>query len=139
MSQMLWNLSLLCVSVCLQWRWQTSLQFVRFRKRINIQRPAAPHYERAKVLKVCKPYYLNPREGMSLADLCEKPIEVQPRKEDVVGFFLLIIFNPRPKAVFPKSFSPWESFCLKKYWQNTTLKQNQKFINYTKMKTLNSD
>ncbi|PNF29747.1 hypothetical protein B7P43_G11200 [Cryptotermes secundus] len=76
-------MSVLNPTVCLQWRWQTSLQFVRFRKRINIQRPAAPHYEKAKVLKVCKPYYLNPREGMSLADLCEKPIEVQPRNEDV--------------------------------------------------------
>jgi hypothetical protein len=83
------NLSLLCVSVCLQWRYQTALQFVRFRKRINIQRPAPPHYERAKVLKVCEPYYLNPRKGMSLTDLCEKPIEVLPCKEDVVGFYLI--------------------------------------------------
>lgn len=99
--------SMLCVSVCLQLRWQTSLQFVRFRKRINIQRPAPPHFERAKVLSVCKPYYLNPRKGLSLADLCEKPIEVLPYKEVVVNsvFYLLVI------NLFHQYFDKWNSFC----------------------------
>jgi hypothetical protein len=94
-----------CVSVCLQWRWQTSLQFVRFRKRINIQRPAPPHYERAKVLKVCQPYYLDPRKGLSLADLCEKPIEVLPPEEDVVGFILCVNYKFAHHSQFlPQSY-----------------------------------
>lgn len=76
-------MSALTPIVRLQLRLQTSLQFVRFRKRINIQRPAPPHYERAKVLKVCRPYYFDPRKGMALADLCEKPIEVEPAVESV--------------------------------------------------------
>ncbi|XP_069691988.1 large ribosomal subunit protein uL10m isoform X2 [Periplaneta americana] len=72
------------LAVRLQQRCQTSLQFVRFRKRINIQRPAPPHYERRRVLEVCKPYYkyLDPRKGMSLVDLCEKPIEALPRTRE---------------------------------------------------------
>lgn len=100
---------MLYVSVRLQLRWQTSLQFVRFRKRINIQRPAPPHFERAKVLSVCKPYYLNPRKGMSLTDLCEKPIEVLPCTEVLVSsvFYMLVI------NLFHKYFGPWNSFAEK--------------------------
>ncbi|PSN48048.1 39S ribosomal protein L10 [Blattella germanica] len=75
-------MSAITIKAILQPRWCSSLQFVRFRKRINIQRPAKPHYERAKVLEVCKPYYIDPRQGMSLADLCEKPLEIQFHKDE---------------------------------------------------------
>ncbi|XP_058121597.1 large ribosomal subunit protein uL10m [Anopheles ziemanni] len=36
------------------------LTFRRFRGKINIQRPRAPHYERARVLEVIKPVYKRP-------------------------------------------------------------------------------
>uniref|UniRef100_A0A182NP25 Large ribosomal subunit protein uL10m n=1 Tax=Anopheles dirus TaxID=7168 RepID=A0A182NP25_9DIPT len=36
------------------------LTFRRFRGKINIQRPRAPHYERARVLEIIKPYYKKP-------------------------------------------------------------------------------
>uniref|UniRef100_A0A8W7PCC3 Large ribosomal subunit protein uL10m n=1 Tax=Anopheles coluzzii TaxID=1518534 RepID=A0A8W7PCC3_ANOCL len=36
------------------------LTFRRFRGKINIQRPRPPHYERARVLEVIKPYYKKP-------------------------------------------------------------------------------
>ncbi|XP_053676083.1 39S ribosomal protein L10, mitochondrial [Anopheles nili] len=36
------------------------LTFRRFRGKINIQRPRAPHYERARVLEAIKPFYKTP-------------------------------------------------------------------------------
>ncbi|XP_053661785.1 39S ribosomal protein L10, mitochondrial [Anopheles marshallii] len=36
------------------------LTFRRFRGKINIQRPRQPHYERARVLEIIKPYYKKP-------------------------------------------------------------------------------
>ncbi|XP_049534585.1 39S ribosomal protein L10, mitochondrial [Anopheles darlingi] len=36
------------------------LAFRRFRGKMNIQRPRQPHYERARVLEVVKPYYKKP-------------------------------------------------------------------------------
>uniref|UniRef100_A0A182RWR2 Large ribosomal subunit protein uL10m n=1 Tax=Anopheles funestus TaxID=62324 RepID=A0A182RWR2_ANOFN len=36
------------------------LTFRRFRGKINIQRPRPPHYERARVLEIIKPYYKKP-------------------------------------------------------------------------------
>ncbi|KAH8413579.1 hypothetical protein KR009_012378, partial [Drosophila setifemur] len=37
-----------------------ALQFFRFRGKINIQRPKAPHYERARVIAVTQPKYPEP-------------------------------------------------------------------------------
>ena len=83
-------LSVFCIFftfvVLLQPRWCSSLQFVRFRTaRINIQKPEKPHYERARVIKVCKPIYIDPRQGMSLADVCEKSLEVNLHREKEVS------------------------------------------------------
>jgi len=58
---------------------------------------------------------------MSLADLCEKPIEVLPAVESVVKciFYMLIIdfisFLSCHKAVLVKTFGQWNNFFLKKY------------------------
>ncbi|XP_017126233.1 39S ribosomal protein L10, mitochondrial [Drosophila elegans] len=42
-----------------------ALQFVRFRGKINIQRPKEPHYERARVVAVTHPKYPEPPKARS--------------------------------------------------------------------------
>ncbi|KAJ9584217.1 hypothetical protein L9F63_021422 [Diploptera punctata] len=73
-------MSAICSRALLHPKWCSSLQFVRFRK-VVVQKPAQPHYRKALVLKVCTPEYVDPKEGMSLADLCEKPLEISLREE----------------------------------------------------------
>lgn len=41
------------------------LQFLRFRGKINIQRPKAPHYERARVIAVTQPKYAEPPKALT--------------------------------------------------------------------------
>ncbi|XP_044251189.1 large ribosomal subunit protein uL10m-like [Drosophila takahashii] len=42
-----------------------ALQFLRFRGKINIQRPKEPHYERARVIAVTHPKYPEPPKAKS--------------------------------------------------------------------------
>jgi len=70
---------------------------------------------------------------MSLADLCEKPIEVQPAVESVVKwiFYMLIIdflirFLFCHKAVLVKTFGQCNNFFLKKYCLYITSKHSFK-------------
>ncbi|XP_016968669.2 39S ribosomal protein L10, mitochondrial [Drosophila biarmipes] len=42
-----------------------ALQFLRFRGKINIQRPKEPHYERARVIAVTHPKYPEPHKAKS--------------------------------------------------------------------------
>uniref|UniRef100_A0A182MWV4 Large ribosomal subunit protein uL10m n=1 Tax=Anopheles culicifacies TaxID=139723 RepID=A0A182MWV4_9DIPT len=44
------------------------LTFRRFRGKINIQRPRPPHYERARVLEIIKPYYKKPEFNAPCVD-----------------------------------------------------------------------
>lgn len=41
------------------------MQFLRFRGKINIQRPKAPHYERARVIAVTQPKYAKPPKALT--------------------------------------------------------------------------
>ncbi|KAH8402987.1 hypothetical protein KR222_002365, partial [Zaprionus bogoriensis] len=41
------------------------LQFLRFRGKINIQRPKEPHYERARVIAVTQPEYAKPPKALT--------------------------------------------------------------------------
>nr|CAD7198086.1 unnamed protein product [Timema douglasi] len=59
----------------LERKWQPFLQTVRFRNRINIQRPRAPHYIRAKVLDTCRPIFPKKFENIPMYELCNKPNE----------------------------------------------------------------
>lgn len=72
---------LFCFTVLLLPWWQPRIQFVRFRKRINIQRPAAPHFERAKILAVCQPQFARPPENVT--ELCLKSLEAQKNSKVV--------------------------------------------------------
>ncbi|XP_046737703.1 39S ribosomal protein L10, mitochondrial [Diprion similis] len=49
---------------------QVIVQPKRFRGKINIQRPKAPHYKRAVVEKFVEPIYFNARWGKPLSELC---------------------------------------------------------------------
>ncbi|XP_015607587.1 39S ribosomal protein L10, mitochondrial isoform X2 [Cephus cinctus] len=61
----------------------------RFRSKINIQRPRAPHYERAKALEFMTPFFSDPKANKSPIELCglnkkyEKmqKVEVNPYKD----------------------------------------------------------
>ncbi|KAF4523785.1 hypothetical protein B566_EDAN009018 [Ephemera danica] len=57
--------------------WRMQVQTVRFRNRINIQRPRPPHFERARMLEACKPK-LPPKP----AYVCLKSVE--KRSKNVV-------------------------------------------------------
>lgn len=56
-------------------------QSKRFRGKINIQRPRAPHYERARVIKLTEPYYESKKKNMSLLELCG---DLRPKVEKTV-------------------------------------------------------
>lgn len=63
--------------------WKPEVQFLRHRNKINIQRPALPHYERAKVLKICQPTFVKPKTfSRPTVELCEKPLESIKKKEE---------------------------------------------------------
>ncbi|KAG8231920.1 hypothetical protein J437_LFUL011389 [Ladona fulva] len=62
--------------------WIPEVQIVRFRNKINIGRPAQPHYRRAKVLKICTPTFYEPLKiTRPMPDLCMKPVEIVKKKE----------------------------------------------------------
>ncbi|XP_046385830.1 39S ribosomal protein L10, mitochondrial [Ischnura elegans] len=72
--------------------WKPSYQTVRFRNKINIQRPALPHYQRAKVLKICEPLYPRPRTSQRPSvELCLKPVENQRKKDEEKNKFAEIL------------------------------------------------
>lgn len=64
------------------------VQSQRFRGKINIQKPRAPHFERATYLALTKPYF-EKKASPSLIDLCNKNVNL--RKEDVENPFQNII------------------------------------------------
>lgn len=49
-----------------------SLQQIRFRSKINIQRPKPFHHERGKVMEFLTPFYANPDKGKKLWEVCLK-------------------------------------------------------------------
>ncbi|XP_071448144.1 large ribosomal subunit protein uL10m [Hetaerina americana] len=63
--------------------WKPNLQSVRYRNKINIQRPALPHYERAKVLRVVQPMYNKPTiSRRPSVELCLKPTSRKKNDEE---------------------------------------------------------
>lgn len=56
------------------------MQFKRFRGKINIQRPRAPHYDRARVIAVTNPIYPEKQSERPCPD--EKLIKMLKQKED---------------------------------------------------------
>lgn len=53
----------------------------RFRGKINIQKPRAPHYLRALVNEFLTPFYPSPNEDKKLEELCNKAIKAAKMKE----------------------------------------------------------
>lgn len=53
----------------------------RFRAKINIQKPRAPHYQRALVNEFLKPFYPFPNEGKKLEELCKKAIRTANKEK----------------------------------------------------------
>ncbi|XP_047108347.1 39S ribosomal protein L10, mitochondrial [Schistocerca piceifrons] len=66
------------------------LELVRYR-RVNVQRPAKPHYEKAKVLAVCEPRYPKFNYGLSLEVTCRKQTELKSKKIKEENPYELII------------------------------------------------
>lgn len=100
------------------------LQFKRFRGKINIQRPRAPHYERARVIAVTTPIYPKKEQIKPCADTeaikllqkkIDNPYEIVLAKEvrswfdhsPMVGFFHINPINAddyfKAKVAFHKS------------------------------------
>ena len=48
-----------------------SIQQIRFRSKINIQKPKPFHHERGKVMKLITPFYENPDKGKALWEVCK--------------------------------------------------------------------
>ncbi|XP_051158422.1 39S ribosomal protein L10, mitochondrial isoform X2 [Leptopilina boulardi] len=55
-----------------------SIQQIRFRSKINIQRPKPFHHERGKVMELLTPIYANPNKGKKLWEVC-----ISAQKKDV--------------------------------------------------------
>lgn len=53
----------------------------RFRGKINIQKPRAPHYLRALVNEFLTPFYPSPNEGKKLEELCSNAIQAKEKKD----------------------------------------------------------
>ncbi|XP_063239528.1 large ribosomal subunit protein uL10m [Bacillus rossius redtenbacheri] len=62
-------------NACVAVKWLPSVQPVRFSRRPNIQRPREPHYERARVIDVCRPVFPRKTEVAPMFELCQKPAE----------------------------------------------------------------
>lgn len=71
----------LLLSGVLSGRWSASVTSVRYR-RVNVQKPRAPHYERAKVLELIKPIFRDPSKIESLppSSTCLKQKELSQDK-----------------------------------------------------------
>lgn len=72
---------LLCVSAFQITPSTILYQQKRFRGKINIQKPRAPHYLRAVVNKFLTPFYPFPDKGKKLEELCNKAITAAERKK----------------------------------------------------------
>ncbi|XP_067006781.2 large ribosomal subunit protein uL10m [Anabrus simplex] len=84
-------MALLVQKAILEPHWQPCVQFLRFRNRINIQRPKKPHYERAKVLHVCRPFFAKLEKTSPVVDVCLRPIEVTKKKDEVENPFRTLL------------------------------------------------
>lgn len=89
--------------------WNPTVTAVRTRTRApNLRRPAIPHWSRAVVLKLTKPIYKDPNEGIHPRELCikrEKALqqqakEVNPFEQILADEFLEKIENAKLVAVF---------------------------------------
>lgn len=61
--------------------WQPLIQTLRYNRRVNIQRPRPPHYERARIEVLCKPIYAKPLEKyLPNSQKCKKTEEEAIRK-----------------------------------------------------------
>ncbi|KAJ8920969.1 hypothetical protein NQ315_015763 [Exocentrus adspersus] len=49
------------------------LQCKRFRGKINLRKPRAPHFERAVYIALTKPYFISPKKGKLPEELCKGP------------------------------------------------------------------
>lgn len=65
------------------------MQSQRFRGKINIQKPKAPHFERAKYLALTTPYFAKKDSTASIIQLCSK--NEKHKKEEVENPFQNII------------------------------------------------
>lgn len=73
----------------LRLKWKPGLQFFRGR-RVNVQRPRPPHYERALALAVLQPQYdwdLNKTRSLPNAETCRKVEEIERYKKRPVSWF----------------------------------------------------
>lgn len=63
------------------------IQICRNRTRTpNIRKPAIPHWHRAVVLKLTKPIYRDPEEGLHPAERCGKKIKAAGKLNNQVCF-----------------------------------------------------
>lgn len=49
-----------------------------------MQKPRKPFYEKARILAVCEPRYMNPRYNETLPESCKKEIEKIKKIEEVI-------------------------------------------------------
>lgn len=84
----------------------TTLQFKRFRGKINIQRPREPHYEKARVLRFVQPIFADKKKKLPIIDLCTKPVDTTKRNvvnnplENILAKECLNWFNHSKMVVF---------------------------------------
>lgn len=64
----------------------------RFRGKINIQKPRAPHFLRALVNEFLTPFYPHPNQGKKLEELCHKVTRSNERTKEVK-------YNPYEKII----------------------------------------
>lgn len=72
----------------------------RFRGKINIQRPRAPHFVKAKYLELVKPFY--PKQKPVFINYCES--KKDQRKDEVNNPFQRIIANELRDRMFESKF-----------------------------------
>lgn len=57
-------------------------EFRRFRGKINLRKPRAPHFHKALYLEFTKPWFLKPDKDKSITELCKGHKEVYDKDED---------------------------------------------------------
>lgn len=70
----------------------TYLVTKRFRGKINIQRPRAPHFERQLLIDFTKPFYGPPRSKLPQIELCDRGVS-KKKTEEVDNPFERILAN----------------------------------------------
>ncbi|KAL3281183.1 hypothetical protein HHI36_004400 [Cryptolaemus montrouzieri] len=93
------------------------LQTVRFRGKINVQKPKPPHFERAKYLAISKPWFISKNKDKTSVELCRKNVSRQ--KEGIE--------NPLQRIIAQETLTFFQSSKLIGFYHANPMKASEQF------------